>query len=501
MGGKPDNYGPYWVKSNEQQAIYVKNTAATSNTSYVFRLNYGQKLFFLATVPLIIAIAAISILGTYQARALSEQELQNLETQLLEAKQDELLNYMSLARASISSVYGNALPDDEAAKLKVTQILSALTYGDDGFFFVYDYDGNNLVSPKQTYLIGKNWMTAKDRNGVTIIAALIAKARHGGGYLRYLWPKPSTGKTEEMITYVVALPDWNWALGTGIYIDDVTQDVALARAGTEARIRKTFIWIGLIAASALFLVFLTGLFITTRERRLADEKQKELTQRIIDTQEEERGRVARELHDGISQILIGVRYGLEVAARKLSSGSKGVDASIDSSKNSLNEAIREVRRISRDLRPGVLDDLGLGPALSALTSEFSERTGIKTDFETVVFSNRLHSDAKTALYRVAQEALTNVERHAGATKVSLRLFGHRKGATLRIHDNGVGLREISESAKNSYGLGLRNMQERIEHLDGTLLITSTSQGTKVEANLPIKHLLASVDANTKPKEG
>lgn len=465
------------------------NTEPNSTASpHKYRLNYGQKLFFLATVPLILAIAAISILGTYQARALSDLELKNLETQLLEAKQGELLNYMSLARTSINSIYGNALPDDAEAKLKVTQILSAMTYGDDGFFFVYDYDGNNLVSPKQTYLIGKNWMTAKDRNGDLVIETLIDTARHGGGYLRYLWPKPSTAQTEEMISYVIALPDWKWAVGTGIYIDDVTKSVAAARVETETRIRKTFVWIGMISAFALLLVFLTGLFITTRERRLADVKQKELTQRIIDTQEEERGRVARELHDGISQLLIGVRYGLEGAARKISGGSKDTIDSINTSKTGLNEAIREVRRISRDLRPGVLDDLGLGPALSALTAEFNTRTGIKTDFETVVFRNRLHSDAKTALYRVAQEALTNIERHAHATKVTLKLFGHRKGATLRIKDNGKGFKHQSERSENSYGLGLRNMQERMEHLDGTLSITSTPKGTEIEANLPLRHL-------------
>lgn len=444
-------------------------------------------------VPLVLAVGAISILVAYQAKELSKQELRILETKLLETKEAELLNYMSLARTSISIIYGNALPDDEEAKLLVTQILSAMTYGDDGFFFVYDYDGNNLVSPKQTYLIGENWVDTVDHEGNSVVQTLIDTARRGGGYHRYTWQKPSTGEPTAMVSYVIGLQDWRWAVGTGIFIDDVTENVATARVETAARIRTTFIWIGAIAAIAMLLVFLTGILITVRERRLADEKQKELTQRIIDTQEEERGRVARELHDGISQILIGVRYALDLAVRKIKTGASGVDESINISKDGLTDAINEVRRISRDLRPGVLDDLGLGPALKGLATEFSTHTGIKTEFETVVFSNRLQSDAKTALYRVAQEALTNIERHAQASKVSLELFGHRKGATLRIVDNGIGIKKDGVLTAKNYGLGLRNMQERIENLDGTLSISSTPKGTRVEAHLPLKHLLSSQD--------
>ncbi|MEO0915230.1 MAG: histidine kinase, partial [Pseudomonadota bacterium] len=221
----------------------------------------------------------------------------------------------------------------------------------------------------------------------------------------------------------------------------------------------------------------------------------ELTQRIFDTQEEERGRVARELHDGISQILVGVRYALELAARRLRTGKGGVADGITSSSEGLNTAIQEVRRISRDLRPGVLDDLGLGPALKSLVDDFSTRTGIETDFETVVFRNRLTDDAKTALFRVAQEAMTNIERHSEATKVNMRLFGTRRGATLRIEDNGVGLKEGKRDLNP--GLGLRNMAERIEHLDGTLRILSSAKGTTVEAKLPLKHMLKPEDVGRK----
>ncbi len=456
-----------------------------------FRPNYAQKLSLLAALPLIAAVAAIAVLVAYQSRTLAEREIAQLETQLIEAKKAELRNYVTQARNGFYFVYGSAQPDDQESKDQVAQILSAMIYGDDGFFFVYDYDGNNLVSPRQTEFINQNWSGLVDSQGTPIVDELINIARQGAGYHTYLWPKPSTGEEAQMITYVTSFPSWRWAVGTGVFIDDVLASVAAARAEVEARVKRTFFYIGGIALAALFIVFSSGMLLNIRERRLADAKLKELTERVFDAQEEERGRVARELHDGISQILVGVRYALDNARRRLTRGDDaGAREPLDKGIEHLGSAISEVRRISRDLRPGVLDDLGLGPALKALTDDFRERTGIETEFSTVVFRNRLDQDSKIALYRIAQEALTNIERHSGATRVTIDLRGHKKGATMRITDNGKGLRSPPGGA--SAGIGLRNMQERIEQLDGSLRILSSrgaQSGTVIEVSLPLSHLL------------
>ncbi len=446
---------------------------------------YRRKFFAMAAVPLLLAMAAIAALVTVQSRALAEREIVSLEEQLLEAKKDELRNYISIARTAIGARYGNALPDDEVAKREVMQTLAAMIYGQDGYFFVFDYEGKNLVAPRQTQLINQNWIGLRDTNDVAITSEFIRVARSGGGYHSHLWFKPTTGEQAEMVTYVIGLQDWRWALGTGIFIDDIRDTVAAARAGVENRIRSTFLYIGVITAAALMLVFMAGLWVNIRERSLADARLKQLTQRIIDTQEEERGRVARELHDGISQILVSARYAFDLTRRRLTMGDSRVSESLEKGITNLTMAIQEVRRISRDLRPGTLDDLGLGPAIKTLTDEFTERTGINTELETVVFRNRLDDEAKTALFRVAQEALTNIERHSGASDVKVRIFGHKKGATLRVQDNGGGFH--SDRARG--GLGLRNMEERIEQLDGTLRVLSSPSGTVIEAEVPLSHLL------------
>ena len=462
----------------------------------IITISYGQKVFLLATLPLIGAVFLITLVVSAQSRQLAEREIQALEAQLIETKRAELQNYLSIARTAVVNTYGRAAPDDAAAKLAVTRELAAMLYGQDGYFFVFDYEGNNLVAPRQTYLIGKNWTGLKDLNGTPITDELIRIARTGGGYHSFDWPKPSTGATERMIVYVNGLQDWRWVIGTGVFIDDIFENVAVARADVETRIRTTSYYIVGIAVAALMAVFISGMAVNLRERRLADAKLKQLTQRIIDTQEEERGRVARELHDGISQMLVGVRYALELTRRKLGSES-AVSDSLNKGIDGLGSTIQEVRRISRDLRPGVLDDLGLGPALQSLTDDFHTRSGITTEFETVVFRNRLDEEARIALYRIAQEALTNIERHAEAKNVQVVLKGHRNGGMLRIEDDGIGMVWPRPDRDQSTGLGLRNMQERIEQLGGTLRIMSTrtgQTGTVIEAQVPLSHMLSPLNA-------
>lgn len=449
--------------------------------------SYGQKLFVLATLPLIVAVGAIAGIVAFQARETSDREIAALEAALIDAKKAELRNYLSMARTAFGIVYGNARPDDARAKREVAQTMAAMVYGREGFFFIYDYDGTNIVSPRQTWLINRNWRGLADSRGTPVVDRLIELAREGGGYHTYYWPKPSTGEEALMVTYVQGLQDWRWAVGTGIFIDDVQAVVAAARADVESRVRATFGWIGAITLAAVLVVFGSGLVINIRERRLADAKLKALTQRVLDTQEAERSRVARELHDSISQMLVGVRYALELARRRLGLGDARAADSVTQGIDHLNGAIQEVRRISRDLRPGVLDDLGLGPALQGLAEEFGKRTGILVEFETNPFRNRLDKEAKIALYRIAQEALTNIERHSGATRVRVLVRGTRQGAVMRIEDNGRGMPAVKGA--EAKGLGLRNMAERMEQLDGTLRILSSRDGTLIEATVPLSHML------------
>lgn len=458
------------------------------------RLRYGmpfaQQFTLLAVLPLIIAVAVIAGVVANQSNILAAREVRALEAQILNAKRDELSNYVSIARSAFENFYARKATSDSRAKLEVTRLLAAMLVDQDSYFFVFDYDGQNLVASRTSGLMGRNRLGFRSDEAPEITQKLIEIAQSGGGYHSFKWPRPVTGEMGEMVVYVNGLQEWGWVVGTGVFLNDIKTQIASAEAEIAGRITRTSFYILTIATAALLAVFGSGLFLNLRERRVTDAKLKQLTQRIVDTQEEERGRVARELHDSISQMLVGVRYALELARRRLSLGDERASESLDKGISSLGSAIQEVRRISRDLRPGVLDDLGLGPAIQALIEEFESRTGIKSDFETVVFRGRLDREGRIALYRIAQEALTNIDRHSEATAINISLRGTRNGALMRISDNGKGM-EWPQPAKATGGLGMRNMQERLEQLGGTLKVKSEpGGGTTIEALVPLSHMLA-----------
>lgn len=443
-----------------------------------------HQIIALAIVPLVIAILAITTFITWQSANLARNNIATFEQNMLKAKEGEILNLTHLALSAIEGAYRDAGPDDQAAKERVATILSSLDYGKDGYFFVYDYAGNNIVHPRQSFRHGRNWLGLTDPNGDKVIAELITTAKAGGGLHQYKWQKPSTGQMADKLSFVISLDKWNWVVGTGVYLDDVVAQTAAANASMRANIKSTFVIVALIAVPSVLVVFTTCMFLTFHERRMADGRLKELTQRVIDTQEEERARLARELHDGISQNLLGVRYAMDLASRKVRTHVDDAALTIDRGVEALNGVIKEIRRLSHDLRPRVLDDLGLTVALEALCHNFAERTGIETKIEALGFTDMLNPEASTALYRVAQEAFNNVERHSGATRLAVRLWSEGGRARMTISDNGTGFEGNKYGTAEKTGLGLRNMQERMAHFRGLLLIDSLSTGTTLTAMLP-----------------
>ena len=214
-----------------------------------------------------------------------------------------------------------------------------------------------------------------------------------------------------------------------------------------------------------------------------------LTKRIMDTQDEERRRVSRELHDGISQQLVAIKYSLEEASHKVGSEQNDIQSLLSTSERHVDETLHEVRRISHDLHPSILDDLGLMAAVDALVEQFRMRTGIAVKFIKVPFRNLLPTDAKTALFRVTQEALSNIERHSVASSVGIAFDLNKRWFELVIQDNGVGFEYGDDSNKDvEFGLGLRNMAERMSYFGGRFNIRSSSKGTILRASIPRKVL-------------
>jgi signal transduction histidine kinase len=222
----------------------------------------------------------------------------------------------------------------------------------------------------------------------------------------------------------------------------------------------------------LFAIGLGLLFVvlsTERERLAARSSELEqLTRLMLRVQEDERRRIARELHDEAGQVLTAVKIELELGGRHEAGAMVG-------------RALAQVRDLSNLLRPSALDDLGLAAALRALADDFSTRARIAVTLELEGANRQLAPDVEVVIYRVVQEALTNVARHARASGVHVQVSGDERHVTLMIEDNGQGA-----AANASPHMGWLGMRERITALGGQLSIgAGEARGVRIEADIPI----------------
>jgi PAS domain S-box-containing protein len=215
------------------------------------------------------------------------------------------------------------------------------------------------------------------------------------------------------------------------------------------------------------------------ERRLAEERRRRLLGKIVSAQEDERSRIARELHDAIGQSLTALTVGLR--ALEQSSLDPDVRRRGAHLRQIAADTIREVRRLSRGLRPSALDDLGLEAALAQYAAEYAENHGLSVDYRSSGFGGeRLRGAVETAVYRIAQEALTNVARHAHARAIEVRLRRAADTIELTVRDDGNGF------VSHLDHLGIAGMRERAALLDGTCAIESRpGNGTLVRVVIPL----------------
>ncbi|TPQ37212.1 MULTISPECIES: cache domain-containing protein [Cupriavidus] len=446
-----------------------------------------QKILLLAVAPLAVAMLGIALAVRFQATQLARHERALVEAAYIQSKETELRHYVELAQSAIAPMVRSG-HTDAATRQAAMEALARLDYGPDGYFFLYDMQGRNLMHPRQPELVGQDLWTLRDPQGALTIQKLIAAAKAGGGSVRYLWKKPSSQQLAPKLGYVVAVPEWGWMLGTGIYLDDVENTLRQLDARAETDIRETMAWIGVIAAVSILLVAASGLALNISEHREADAKLRQLAQRVVQSQEEERARLSRELHDGISQLLVSVKLVLEAAANRLRlapAEGAAVAPVLGMALNRLDTVFNEVRRVARNLRPALLDDLGIFAALQHLAREMQGGSQLEITVAQRGAPRELPDEQATALYRIAQEALTNVERHAGARQVTVALVFDPDATSLTVRDDGRGFDVARMQLDPQRGIGLRNLRERIAALGGQFGIVSGIGGTELVATLPV----------------
>jgi two-component system NarL family sensor kinase len=453
------------------------------------------KVVLLAVVPLVLAAALLA----FVFRGLAESQVNEIDEFLARDEFDlmaksELRNLMELARKAIPDL-DSAEHDDQVTRQRVLKQLRSLDFGENGYFFVYDMHGTTLMHP--WWLPGKNLFNLTDDRGDPVVRHLLEAAcsrRAGDGFLRYRWPRPppSSQQWEDKFGYVVCLPHWGWILGTGLYLGDITALDEMRHqihASSTAAVSRTMRWIALIAVLAVVVVASLGVALNVSQHRLADAKLRKLTWNVVAAEEQERARVSRYLHDEAMQDLIAVKAVIETALVELRRQPSYMRLAemLDQGLVELTQAVDQVRSVSHGLRPRLLGD-GLPALLAQCGATFSERTGLVVTVDVPAVLQPMSAEAATALFRVTQQALDNINRHARATCVTIRLAARSRwgssGTSLSVTDDGCGFDVGAVERRPGGGIGLLNMRERIEALGGRLFIRSGSNGTHIEVFLP-----------------
>lgn len=226
------------------------------------------------------------------------------------------------------------------------------------------------------------------------------------------------------------------------------------------------------------------------ERLNAEHALRQLSQNVVRLQDEERRRIARELHDSAGQYLSAVTLTLGQLARRMATAELRDKELVQEALSLVGDCIREVRTMSYLLHPPVLDDFGLASAVRWYVEGFAQRSGIQVKLDLAEEFPRFGRELETAVFRIVQEGLTNVHRHSGAkkTNVGLRVQDHLICAT--ITDDGRGMSpDVLDGVKEGRGgVGLLGMRERVKKLGGSILIESGGDGTKIRAELPVGEL-------------
>ncbi|WP_419810278.1 cache domain-containing protein [Bacterioplanoides sp.] len=441
------------------------------------------KILLLTVIPLIALTLTITWVTQRQAISLSEQQQSIIKDSLMEGKRRALRDYVNLAMTSIMPILeemedNQKLPQHHA-EFEIKRILSSLTYGPDGYFFAYDRNGINIVLPAQPDLVGQDLINIQDPNDQFIIQDMLNIAHNGGGFYQYVWHQPSVDQQTNKLSYVLAIPQLGWMMGTGLYLDDIEAEVQQLENKVDSNIRRTFVAASLLLAITLTLVVVVVIIINIHATHLADDRLKELAHRSESFQIIQRRTFARELHDGINQLLVSAKLHLGLVKRKWP---EDLDKQhLNKTEELLNLSIQEVRRVSHNLRPILLDDLGLKSAIHGILDGLENQGQVAVKRKVKLPDSRLPDAIEMTVYRLIQEAITNIQKHADATEVRVSVRSNDRFVTVVVEDNGDGF--IPREQLNS-GIGMMNMRERVELLGGKFTVRSHyKQGTTVRAEL------------------
>lgn len=233
-------------------------------------------------------------------------------------------------------------------------------------------------------------------------------------------------------------------------------------------------WIGVLISFMIIVgvILIRELFYSLKRADIDRMKaEKRVISAIINTEENERKRFAKDLHDGLGPLMSTVKMSLSALEERIKDSTDTVI--LNNTNHLVNEAINTLRDISNNLSPHVLSNFGLSSALSAFIAKINQTKAIEIDFKSNMENQRLESEKEVVMYRAACELLNNSIRHSGASRIEIELNKHEKFITLQVYDNGRGFDTTSLDSEDTNGMGLSNIETRVKSVDGVFILEST----------------------------
>jgi two-component system, NarL family, sensor kinase len=450
-------------------------------------IHFKTRVILLSVLPILLISLVLTVLSVVNSQRLGNKNIEAFSSKIVELRRDELKNYTQIAMSATKHLYDNPKLDESEAQDSAKTLFRDLHYGDNGYFFVYDYDGKNITHSQMPHLEGQNLWHLRDANGNYLIRSLVRESKSDeGGYTQYVWEKPSLGRQVDKLGFSMGINKWRWMVGTGLYMDDIE----LAIDSVEDTVDNNTYNIALITVgiSLLFTILVTIIAIrfTVSQGQMASQKLQKLSRSSVQNREAERVKLSAVLHNEIAK-------GIKIAAQRVRHLAQDAESGLDVSGQSaainalLGKTFNEVMAIANGLHPDILVKNGFYAATEALANQLADKSGIKINVTAIDTLVRPSLTIETTCYRIVQQALENVILHSNATEVTIRIRQSTHLLSVTIQDNGIGFDFYGEDDYlHGKGVGLANMQLQIELLNGHFtLFSSKGTGTMIKIAVPL----------------
>ncbi|GGA64198.1 methyl-accepting chemotaxis protein [Neiella marina] len=320
------------------------------------------KVILLATIPALLVFVIATLLTIYELKAVAEKEL---ETTRVTLEQAEKLKLKSLVEASVSSLddilQNNGLSKEQKQQ-QAYQRFSSVKFGADGYIFGYTPSGTRVLLGASSKGLNDNFLQLKDANGVTFIQQIVREAQSGGGYTYYSFPKPGQSQAEPKLSYSLLIPQLDWVVGVGIYIDHIEREIAKARAQADASVVQAVWWfIGIAVVSLALISLLASLFANKMMGRIVNVQHSlheisqgdgDLTQRLVIQNDDEIGKLAQSFNEFVDKIhqtiaaIFGVVNELADTAQKMAASASGTHDSVQAQRTETDMVATSMNEMS-----------------------------------------------------------------------------------------------------------------------------------------------------------